>query len=132
LEFTWQVPGNLSGSTVKIRAIAVVTNATTPADTEGVSWGIAACSSGTNDTYDCAVGDEVNSEDTDLDDDAGAQWDLIYFPYVEVTPTGLAAGEMMKVAIQRDIADTDDDYGQDIGLIGVEIKYATDFRTQTY
>jgi hypothetical protein len=55
-EFLWSVPEEISGSTVKIRAIAVVTNATTPADTEGVSWGIAACSSGTNDTHDCTVG----------------------------------------------------------------------------
>jgi hypothetical protein len=43
-----------------------------------------------------------------------------------VTPTGLAGGELMKVAVQRDVADADDDYGQDIGLIGVEIKYVFD------
>jgi len=131
-EFQWMAPGNLSGSTVKVRAIGLITNATAPANTEGVSWAIAAVSAGGDDSHDLAVGAEANSEDTDLDDQASAQWDLVFFPYVEVTPTNLAAGELVKISVTRDIADADDTYEQDIGLVGVEIKYAMDLATQTY
>jgi hypothetical protein len=132
IECNWMVSSNLTGSTIKVRPIAIVTNATAPADTEGVSWEISACSNGTNDDHDCTLGTPVYSEDTDLDDDAGAQWDLIFFPYIEVTPTGLAAGELLKLSVARDHDNTDDDYGQDIGLIGVEIKWQEDPGTMTY
>jgi hypothetical protein len=132
MECVWLVPSNLTGSTIKVRAIAVITNATAPADTEGVSWGISACSVATDEDHDCTLGTEVYSEDTDLDDSAGTQWDLAFFPYVEVTPTGLAAGELLKLAINRDHDNTDDTYGQDIGLIGVEIKWQEDPGTLTY
>ena len=37
-----------------------------------------------------------------------------------------------KIAVQRDTADDDDTYDQDIGLIGVEIKYQEDPGTMTY
>jgi len=131
-EFQWMAPGNLSGSTVKVRAIGLITNATAPANTEGVSWAIAAVSAGGDDSHDLAVGAEANSEDTDLDDQASAQWDLVFFPYVEVTPTNLAAGELVKMSVARDYADGDDTYEQDIGLVGVEIKYIIDLATQTY
>ena len=131
-EFQWLAPGNLSGAVVKVRAICVITNATAPADTEGVSWAIAAVSAGSDDSHDAAVGAEANSEDTDIDDSAGAQWDIVFLPYVEVTPTNLAAGELVKFSVARDYDDADDTYVQDIGLIGVEIKYAIDLATQTY
>lgn len=138
LEFFWQAPFNLSGSTLKVNVVAVITNAAAPADTEGVSWGISACSVTGDESHDCGVGAEINVEDTDLDNHASAQWDIIYLGseavddpdaangFVEVTPTGLDNGEMVKIAIQRDVADADDDYAQDIGLVGITIKYKVD------
>lgn len=123
LEYLWQVPQDLYGSTIKVRPLIVCSGVTPPADGEGVSWGIAAASSGTNDSHDPSLGTEVNSEDADLDDDCGAQWDIIYFPWVEVTPTSLTAGESCAIRIDRDTSDTTDDYGQDIGLMGIEIAY---------
>ena len=109
-----------------------VTNSTTPADTEGVSWGISAVSAGSDDSHDLGVGGQVQSEDTDVDDSAGTQWDLVFFPYVAVTPTNLTGGELVKFSVERTYDDADDTYVQDIGLIGVEIKYAIDLATQTY
>ena len=122
---SWKVPEDLDETVqtdvVKVKAIYTITNATTPAASEGVSWGFAACSSGVGDTIDCAEGAEVNSETADLS--AHAQWDVVEDSYVEVGVTNLAAGEYVRFSLQRDVADADDDYGQDVGLIGFMIKF---------
>ena len=144
LEFMWHSPFNISGSTIKIQVINVITNATPPANTEGVSWNIAACSITGDESHDCAVGADAEPEDTDLDDHASAQWDIIYLGseavddpdaangFVTLTPTGLDNGELVKITIARDHDDAIDDYAQDIGLIGIIIKYKIDFATETF
>ncbi len=121
LEFIWVAPNDLSGSTIKVRVLGLITNATPPGSGEGISWGIASCSSGDDDDHDCTVGTEVNSEDASID--SQVQWDYVVTPYVEVTPTALAAGEFVSIKISRDVADIDDDYAQDVGFVGVDIKY---------
>jgi hypothetical protein len=126
-QFIWIAPPYLIGTTVKVRAIAIVTNATAPANNEGVSWGISAACSAASASVDPARGTKVQSEDADLDDDCNAQYDVCYFPFVEVTPTALAASLLCAFTVERTHDDTDDDYTQDIGLIGVEIKYKARF-----
>jgi hypothetical protein len=133
-EFFWQIPSGLTGSAVKFRAVSIISSSTVPAANEGVSWEFSACASGTDDNHDCAsyIGTEASSEDADLSGDANAQWDLVYFPYVEVTPASFGAGELLHVHVERDVADTQDDYLQDIALIGVMIKWQEDITTLTY
>ena len=135
LEFVWRAPFDLVGGRVKVQVICVITNATAPADTEGVSWNVAACSITGDESHDCSLGTACEPEDTDMDDHASAQWDIVYIGsecvddpdaangFVEVTPTGLDNGELVKFAIERDHDDPIDDYAQDIGLVGINIKY---------
>ncbi len=52
--------------------------------------------------------------------------------WVTLTPTGLANGEIVKITIARDHDDGNDDYAQHVGLVGLIIKYDTDFGTEAY
>jgi len=123
-QFIWVTPLDLIGTTIKVRAIAMVSNATAPADEEGVSWGISAGSVAASASVDVARGAVAVSEDTDLDNDCNAQYDACYFPYAEVTPAvTVTPGNLMAFTVNRIHDDADDTYAQDIGLIGVEIKY---------
>lgn len=124
VKFLWMTPLDLIGTTVKVRAITMVTSATAPADNEGVSWGISAAAVAGSASVDASRGTVVYSEDADLDNDCNAQYDACFFPYVEVTPAvTVAAGTLMAFTVNRKHDDSDDDYGQSIGLLGVEIKY---------
>jgi len=122
---SWHVPEDFDETVVtdmvKVKAVYAITSATTPAANEGASWGFAGCSSGVGDTVDCTEGTEVNSETADLD--VHVQWDVVEDAYVEVTVTNLTAGEWVRFSVQRDVADTQDDYGQDVGLIGFIVKF---------
>ena len=145
LEFMWHAPFNISGTTIKIQVITVLSS-DAPDNEEGVSWDIAACSITGNESHDCAfAGSHINVEDTDMDDHAGTQWDILYLGseavddpdaangFVELTPNAaLDNGELVKIAIARDVADSDDTYAHDIGLVGIIIKYKIDFATETY
>lgn len=121
---SWRVPRDWfdgASGAVKVQAVYLITNATGPVAGEGASWGIAGCSSGVGDTVDCGAGTEVNSETADLD--VHTQWDVVEDAFVEVTVTNIAAGEWVRFNINRDVADAEDDYAQDVGLVGFTVKF---------
>jgi len=144
LQFMWHAPFNISGTEIKVQVVQLVTNGTAPADTEGVSWNISGCSITGDESHDCSPGGDIEVEDTDLDDHADTQWDVFYSGseavddpdtangWVAFSPTGLDNGELVMIEIERDHDDTNDDYEQDVGLVGIVIKYKIDFATQTY
>jgi len=124
--FTWQVPDDIvAGSGITFSVVGIITNATAPAATEGVSFKLSGYSVGVGDGLDGTFGTEVESKLEDLNNSGcTAQYDM--FRTVEsgtVTVTDLAAGETAFLHFERDTADADDDYGQDVGVVGVIIKY---------
>ncbi len=123
---TWQVPKDFTGASVTFQVVLVVTNATAPAAAEGVSFFGKGNSLGTGDGLATALDGTIDSSEDDLNDaGATAQYDIAYTPYsAAMTITNLAVGELAILNFYRDISDADDDYLQDIGVIGFNIKYS--------
>lgn len=116
----WEVPSDISGSTISYRVICFVTNATGPSN-EGVSFFLQGASLGDGDILSSALGTAVESNATAM---THAQYDRFATSWsAAVTITDLAAGETAMLKLYRDISDTQDDYAQDIGVAGIEIKY---------
>ena len=133
VQFLWKAPADLYESVanqVKVRAVYLITSSTTPAAGEGVSWEIKGCSSGSGDSVDCTVGTGANSETADAS--AHVQYDIVYGEWAAVTITDLAKDEYVRFNVSRDVADAEDDYGQDVGLIALEIKYYEELGAITY
>ena len=133
----WQVPVNLYEATanqIKVRVKGVITNLTAPAADEGVAFQIAGCSYGDGDLITCAEGDTVVTEEDDLNGDAGAnaQWDAWSTGWTVITITDLAPGETVRFLLNRDVSDTEDDYGQLIGVSWLQVKYYVKTATATY
>jgi len=122
---TWQVPKDFSGTSITFQMILIVSNATAPAAGEGVSFFMKGNSLGSGDILSTALDGTVDSSVEDLDAiGVDAQYDIAYTPYsAAVTISNLAAGELAILNVYRDISDPDDDYAQDIGAIGFNIKY---------
>lgn len=119
LEFNWQVPADYR-DIIQWRAVLYVSNATGPS-AEGVSFFLQGCTITSGEALGCAAGTAVESNATSRTD---AQYDVIYTGWSsDVTLTGIAAGEMAQIKIYRDVSDADDDYAQDIGLAGIELRY---------
>lgn len=96
-----------------------------PADGQGVTFDIDACIvDADSETVDCTVsGSPVSSENTDMDEELNAQWDIVWLPWVTKAVTDIDAGDWMKVTVTRDVADSDDDYASDMGFLALEVKY---------
>jgi hypothetical protein len=124
--FPWPVPEDIDATKgIKFKVRGIITSATAPAAGEGVSFKLSGYSRGTGDTLDGAFGGEVESATADLHA-AGvdAQYDLFTTTLsTTVTVTDLAKGELAMLHFERDTADADDDYGQDVGVIEVIIEY---------
>lgn len=117
----WQVPFDLTGSTVTFRVICFVTNATGPS-TEGVAFFLQGVSLGDGELLSATHGTAVKSS---FADETHAQYDRVTTDMSgAVTITNLAAGETAILKLYRDVSDADDDYAQDIGVAGIEIKYS--------
>ena len=117
--FVFDVAEDLTGSTIKVRWIGIVTAATGPSD-EDISFQVSCISVADGETADfAAYGDVVAITEAGVTE---ARDDLIVSAYGTITPTGLAGGETVHCLINRD-ADSADEYAQDFGLIGVRIKY---------
>lgn len=127
LEFYWQIPGNAvdgGGAAefqVKWRPIFLITE-TAPAANEGVTFGLAGASVASGEDLGVTVGTEADSEIANLNT-SHTTGDIGFGPFVELSITGGAAGEAAMFSLRRDQADADDDYGQLVGLIGIEIKF---------
>lgn len=128
LEFAWMIPVDaIDGSgtadwQMKWRPIYIITEGTAPASNEGVTFSLAGASVADAEDFGATVGTAVDSEVANLNT-AHVTGDLVFGPYVELTVTGGAAGEAAVFQVFRDVADTEDDYGQLVGLVGIEIKF---------
>ena len=120
----WQTPDNLdTSSDITFIVTGYITEATAPASNEGVSFKIAGYKISDNDGLSGTFGSEVESNNADLG--GLIQGDLfILAESGAITLTGLNAGDKVIIRLKRDTADADDDYGQDVGIDGVQIKYS--------
>jgi len=124
--FLWDVPDDIVlSSGIKFKVKGIITEATGPAADEGVNFKLSGYSSGDGDDLDGTFGDEVEISYVDLNGGGvTAQDDQFITDYSgQVTITNLAAGETVLLHFERDTADDDDDYGQDIGVFGISIQY---------
>ena len=122
----WQVPQDIvAADGITFQVIGIITEAAAPAATEGVSFKMSGFSLGVGDALNGAFGAEVESANVDLNAaGCAAQYDIFYtVESTKVTVTDLAAGEMAQLHFERDTADADDDYAQDVGIIGIIIRY---------
>lgn len=126
VNFTWQVPVDFTGTTIKFQVVGYITNATGPAATEGISCYLAGASIGTGDTLGVTVGTAIESNSTDLNAaGAATQYDIFYTGLsAAVTVTNITAGETVVFKLYRKHDDADDDYGQDVGISGIIVKYS--------
>lgn len=117
----WQVPFDLTGTTVTFRVLSWVSAATAPANTEVVAFQLAGASIANSELLSSAVGSAVAS--TLTADATYAQFDRLATAYSSaVTITGLAAGETAALALTR-LATSTDTYAQALGVYGIEVKY---------
>lgn len=121
LNFVWVVPADLSGTTIQFRVYYLVTSATGPSATEGVAFGLSGVSAGDNDATNGTKGTVVVITDDTLN---AAQHDVLITGWSgDVTITSLAVGEVAELALIRDVSDAVDDYGQDVGVFMVQLRY---------
>lgn len=117
----WYVPTNITAASgITFQVVCAVSEAT-GLSSEGVSFKISGYSIGDGDNITGTFGDEVESKKTAV---TYAQY--IKFNTVAssaVTVTNLAGGELAMLKLYRDHDDTDDDYAQKIGVVGVLIHY---------
>jgi len=125
VNFIWQIPSDADvGASVNnfwFRVHYLIVNATGPSSTEGVAFSLAAASMGDNDATNAAKGSAVTVKDDELN---ASQWDYMVTDWSSaVTITNAAAGEMAELNLERTTADAVDDYGQDVGVAFIEIRY---------
>ena len=119
VSFVWDVPEDLTGSTIKVKWLGIVTNATGPSD-EDISFQVSCISVADGEQMDfAAYGNVVAITKAALTE---SQDDIIISAYGTITPTGLAGGETVHCLVNRD-ADGADEYAQDFGIYGYRIKY---------
>jgi hypothetical protein len=122
VQINWAVPSDfLTGYTgIKFRVVAMVTEGTAPSST-GWAFFLQGASIGSDDGLGATLGTAVESNVGDV---SYAQYDIAYSSWSSaVTITNLAAGEWALLKLYRDISDADDDYTQDVGVLGIEIRY---------
>ena len=121
VQIPWQVPTDIVAATgIFFQVVCLVTESTGPSN-EGVAFFLQGASVGSGDIISGALGTAVISSATARTD---AQYDIIYTTLsTKITVTNLAAGEMCLLKLYRDVSDAADDYAQDIGVIGINIKF---------
>lgn len=117
----WQVPSDLSGTTVAFRVLCFVPGATPPAENEVIAFSLAGASIGNSELLSKSLGTAVTSNITCAS--GYAQYDRVATAFSgDVTITDLLAGETAMLQLIR-LATSTDTYAQDIGVFGIEIKY---------
>lgn len=129
VEFDWQIPSDLVVATgIKFRVKCVVSAGTGPSS-ETWQFELHGFSAGSGDALNGTLGTEQTSNSGSRTD---AQYDIVYTAWSSAMTsthiTDLAQGESAHFKLYRDIDDTDD-YGQNVGVIGVEFKFTTDKAT---
>jgi hypothetical protein len=121
VQINWAVPTDfLTGyGKIKFRVITMVTESAPT--TQGWSFFLQGASVGSDDALNATLYTPVESNIIDI---SNAQYDFAYTNWSsEVTITNLTAGEFALLKLYRDISDEDDDYGQDVGVIGILVMY---------
>lgn len=121
--FTWQAPDDLdTTSGIKFRVLCMVTEATAPS-TETWQFEMQGFSAGSGDALAGTLGTAQTSNSGSRSD---ARYDFVYTAWSSAMTsthiTDLAAGEAVTFKLYRDIDDTDT-YAQDVGVIGVQLRY---------
>jgi len=137
--FMWPVAHDFAeptANTIKVRPILYICSATAPAAGEGAAWEVvgAGCY-GTGDltsTNDGSMdsGNTVYIVTADLS--AHATNDIVYEEWTTLVIDDLTKGEWAKIYLAREYGNASDDYGQDIGIVGLEIKYPRDLGSTTW
>lgn len=116
--FWWQVPADYAAG-IKYRVYYGLVASASTDDTAAFS--LAGCSVASGEAIVCSEGTAIVIAQ-ELSTTTDAQWDLMVTGWSEaVTVTGIAAGEMARLLFSRAVAS--DDVAQDLGVIGIEIKY---------
>lgn len=121
VQIVWVVPNDaVNSQDVQFRVICLVTESTPPSN-EGWAFFLAGSSRAQGHALNLALGTAVKSSITGRSD---AQNDFVFTAWSnDLTITGLSPSEICNLKLYRDVSDGDDDYGQDIGVIGIEIRY---------
>jgi len=119
----WKVPLDIDATSgIKFRVVCAVVSATAPSS-ETWQFEMQGFSLGTGDALDGTLGTAQTSNSGSRSD---AQYDVVETAWSAAMTgthiTDLAAGETVLLKLYRDIDDTDT-YVQDVGVIGIEIKY---------
>jgi hypothetical protein len=128
LTIPWIVPDDIDATAgITYQVHGVITAATAPASGEGVVFKMSGYSVGLGDSINGTFGTEVESEDTDLfASGCTTQYDaFVTGESGTVTVTNLAKNEKAFLHLERDTADADDDYVQDVGVMGITIFYTS-------
>lgn len=120
--FHWEVPEDVVVEDgIYFKSIGFITEGTAPSG-EGISTKLSGFCIGNDDSLNGTFGTEVESNITGIsyaqNDRFQTAWSTV------VTVTDLTAGETALLHYERDPADGDDTYGQDVGLSGIVIKFA--------
>jgi hypothetical protein len=126
--FTWQMPDDIdTTSGIKFRVICFIDNATGPS---GETWmfSLQGFSLGQGDALDGTLG---TAQDSNSGSRTDAQYDRVATAWSSaMTSTHItdlsAVSETIIFKLFRDVDDTDD-YAQDIGVVGVELKYKREY-----
>ncbi len=120
VQIPWQVPFDLSGSAVDYRVITFVTNSCAPSNNTWV-FGMQGISLGDGDILGSTAGGVITSAATGRTD---SRYDRVATAWsTSLTITNLSAGETANLKFYRDATNADADYGVDVGVFGIEIKY---------
>lgn len=127
VQIPWQVPYDIVAATgIFFQVVSLVTESTGPSN-EGWAFFLQGASIGSGDILSATLGTAVISSATTRTD---SQYDIVYTTLSsKVTITNLAAGEMCLLKLYRDVSDAADTYAQDVGVVGIVIKYQ---RTLSY
>jgi len=126
VSFLWEVPDDIQADDgIYVTVVGAISEATAPVSGEGVVFQAAGYCVGTGDELGKTWGTAQHSQETDLH---GAGVDAQYKRFrlstsAKITVTDLAAGELVVLRLYRDVADSNDDYAQDVGISGIRVHY---------
>jgi hypothetical protein len=126
VKFSWYTPHDLDATAgIKIQLILIQSSDTEPVADEGMEFEVAGCSISGNESGDCTIGAVTEITDADLSGDTSEECDIWYTAQTAAITniTGLAANEVTQFTLVRDFDDPDDDYVQDIGVVGIVLEY---------
>ncbi|RKX27327.1 MAG: hypothetical protein DRP45_01360 [Candidatus Zixiibacteriota bacterium] len=126
LTFAWEIPDDVvAANGIRVTVVGVITEATAPASGEGVVFGVKGFSVGNG----IGLGQSFGTAQTSKEDDlyaAGVEVKGDRFNLSQSVPITLpkfTAGDLAFINLYRDVADSADDYSQDVGISGIRILY---------